>query len=94
MIRVVLEVAFSFKRELDTNWRDLELPDGADVDAAIRALAARYPVIRARLLDAEGRPQSHIDALINGRNVRSLRGLQTRLEEGDRLALLPPVGGG
>jgi molybdopterin converting factor small subunit len=94
MIRVSLEVAFSFKRELGDDWESLELPEDADVEAAILRLAARNSTVRSRLLDAAGRPQPHIDALVNGVNVRSRRGLHTRLRDGDRLTLLPPVGGG
>jgi molybdopterin synthase sulfur carrier subunit len=32
--------------------------------------------------------------LINGKNTSSLNGLQTKLKDGDVLAILPPVGGG
>jgi MoaD family protein len=32
--------------------------------------------------------------LINGKNASSLNGLQTKIKDGDVLALLPPVGGG
>lgn len=32
--------------------------------------------------------------LINGKSTASLNGLQTKLEENDVLAILPPVGGG
>jgi MoaD family protein len=32
--------------------------------------------------------------LVNGNNTSSLDGLQTKLKDGDVLAILPPVGGG
>ena len=32
--------------------------------------------------------------LINGKSATTLNGLQTELEDGDVLAILPPVGGG
>jgi molybdopterin synthase sulfur carrier subunit len=93
-IRIALEIAFSFKRELtDEDW-SLEVPAGTDVESAIQRLAERHPALRPRLLDAEDRPRAHIDALINGSNVRFKGGLQTLLQDGDRLTLLPPIGGG
>ena len=32
--------------------------------------------------------------LINGRNILSFEGLETKLKDGDVIAILPPVGGG
>lgn len=32
--------------------------------------------------------------LVNGKSATSLNGLQTKLKDGDVLAILPPVGGG
>ena len=32
--------------------------------------------------------------LVNGKSTTSLNGLQTKLKDGDVLAILPPVGGG
>jgi molybdopterin converting factor small subunit len=94
MIRVALEIAFSFKRELNADYERLELSDAADVEAAIVRLAEQNPSIRSRLFDGRGRPRTHIDALVNGGNVRLRQGLRTRLRDGDRLTLLPRVGGG
>ncbi len=93
-MRVRIELGFSFKNELCGDYRVLSLPDGADVEAAIRALAARHPQARERLLDDAGRVQRHVAALVNGGNAAWRDGLQTVLRDGDRLTLLPPVGGG
>jgi len=32
--------------------------------------------------------------LVNGRNIHFLKGRRTRLEDGDEVALFPPLGGG
>ena len=37
---------------------------------------------------------SELTVLINGRNLTFLDGPQTKLEEGDRVAIFPPTGGG
>jgi molybdopterin converting factor small subunit len=91
---VAVEIGFSFKRALPGADLTLELSPAADVLAALRALAARHPEIRDRLLDAEGQPHRHINALINGGNVSYRQGFRTPLQDGDRLTILPPVGGG
>jgi sulfur-carrier protein len=41
-----------------------------------------------------GKPQGHLQFLINGTSTATLAGLETELKDGDVLAILPPVGGG
>ncbi|MDD5263320.1 MAG: MoaD/ThiS family protein [Candidatus Bipolaricaulis sp.] len=94
MMRVSIELGFSFKKDLCEDYRVLELPEGADVEAAVRMLALRHPAAQPRLLDGAGHVRSHVAALINGGNVAWKDGLRTPLHDGDRLTLLPPVGGG
>jgi len=91
---ITLEVAFSFKHEIGTSTLDLELPAGADVASAIDELVRRFPQLERRLLTTSGAVHRHINALINGENVSFRKGFATTLAQGDRLTLLPPVGGG
>ncbi len=93
-MRVEVEIGFSFKRELGSDYRRLELPEGSDVAHALRLLADRHPAAHSRLFDDQGRIRRHINALINGQNVILKRGFSTPLRDGDRLTILPPVGGG
>ena len=39
-------------------------------------------------------PEMPINVLVDGRNIRYLKGLNTPLSEGSRVALFPPTGGG
>ncbi len=94
MIRVHVEIGFSFKHELPEDYRELSLPSGADVAAALRALAERFPAIEGRLFTAAHEVRRDVGVLINGGSSLRRDGLRTRLVEGDRLTLLPPVGGG
>jgi molybdopterin synthase sulfur carrier subunit len=91
---VDVEISFSFKRELDEREIALELPDGARVRDAVDALVGRFPQIRGRLLTDDGAIRRHINALINGGNASFRDGFETLLQDGDRLTILPPVGGG
>jgi molybdopterin converting factor subunit 1 len=61
---------------------ELELPDGATVDDAIKAVAKKY----AGLAEALGRTAWAVNlAMVDRRKV---------LIDGDELALIPPVSGG
>ena len=93
-MKISVEIAFSFKRELDDAYRTLELPDGATVRDAMAELGRRYAAVRERLFDENGEIRRNINALINGGNVQFRQRFETVLVDGDRLTILPPVGGG
>jgi len=93
-VKIDIEIAFSFKHELDGNYRCLELPTQATVLDAFNVLASRYVAFRERVFDTTGDVRRNINALINGENVQYREGFRTVLVEGDRLSVLPPVGGG
>ena len=46
------------------------------------------------IIDESGNIKPSILILKNGRNIRFLRGLLTRLEDGDKVSIFPPVSGG
>lgn len=71
-----------FRERLGREEEAIELGDGADVAAAMALLAARHPVI-AQLA---GRYQVAVN--------HSMVSTDTRLADGDELALIPPVAGG
>jgi len=38
--------------------------------------------------------QPFLSFLINGKNINNMQGFETKLKNGDTIAILPPVGGG
>jgi molybdopterin synthase sulfur carrier subunit len=74
---------------------DVDLPGGATIGDALTALLDRYPALEAEVLNDDGDLRDHIQLLRNGRNpFVTANGLETDLDEGDELALFPPVSGG
>ncbi|MFB6125809.1 MAG: ubiquitin-like small modifier protein 1 [Halolamina sp.] len=65
-------------------------PD-ATVEDALAALLAAHPPLGERVLDDDGGVRDHINVLRNGEAVDDLA---TELDDGDELALFPPVSGG
>jgi len=44
--------------------------------------------------DETGNVRSYLQFLVNGRSVTTMQSFNTKLKEGDRVAIIPPVGGG
>jgi molybdopterin/thiamine biosynthesis adenylyltransferase/rhodanese-related sulfurtransferase/molybdopterin converting factor small subunit len=67
---------------------------GATVAAALGALVSEFPDLGPQLLGEDGRPRSFVNLFVNGEDVRGRAGLDTRLADGDRLAIVPAIAGG
>jgi sulfur-carrier protein len=63
------------------------------VREVIDGLIAMYPPLRERLLDGDELPQ-FLNVFIDGTDVRLLAGLDTPVEDGAAVILLPAVAGG
>jgi molybdopterin synthase sulfur carrier subunit len=66
------------------------------VDKMLKTLAQRYGKRFVEYVydPKSGEVRSFLQFLVNGKSASILNGLQTELEDGDVLAILPPVGGG
>ena len=76
----------------------LLFPDGSrvTVDMVLETLVQRYGKrFTEYVFDGKtGEVKGFLQFLINGKSATTINGLQTELEDGDVLAILPPVGGG
>ena len=69
--------------------------DATTVDTALTGLDQRFPGIRARLCDADGRIKLFIRLFVGEEDVRLLpEGQATRLNHGDHLDIQPAIAGG
>jgi len=82
------------KQLAGTGELEVALEDGDTVGKVLTRLVANYPALRQHLFDRDGKVESYINIFVNGRSIRFLDGLDTRLSEDDVLALFPPVAGG
>ena len=71
--------------------RDL-VCEGATVGAALADCVARDPRLKPRIFREDG--SIWVGVFLNGRNVRSADGLDTALNDGDEIKLMPPIAGG
>ena len=67
---------------------------GATVADVLADLDARHAGFRERLLDEGGRLRPFVNLYVNDEDVRFLRDLDTRLEGGEILTVVPAIAGG
>ncbi|WP_369959187.1 MoaD/ThiS family protein [Pseudomonas benzenivorans] len=67
--------------------------EGANVRELIEGLEERYPGIKARLLDA-GQMHRFVNLYVNDNDIRFADNLDTALQDGDSVTILPAVAGG
>jgi MoaD family protein len=95
MVRINVKFSAMIKEATNTDEETIEI-DGEKVGELLAALVQRYGVqFRKRIIDeATGKPRRFINIFVNGRDIRNLQGLDTRLTEGDEVRLIPTVAGG
>jgi len=76
----------------------IKFPDGetVTVDKVLKKLAERHGkgFVEYVYDNKTGEVKGFLQFLVNGRSASTLNGLNTKLKNGDVLAIIPPVGGG
>jgi molybdopterin synthase sulfur carrier subunit len=85
---------FATLRDFMPGVQDIDVAGGTDLAMLLERLCGQYPGLREEIFDAGGSLKPYVNVLKNGRNVFFINNLATRLEEGDTLAIFPPVAGG
>jgi len=93
MIRVRVR-AFGDLMSLLGDESTIELEADPKVEDLIHELAEKVGSPRKDLLGPHKVMGPDLVILLNGRNIKSLKELKTRLKDGDVVTLLPPVVGG
>ncbi len=68
--------------------------EGATVADVLVDLDTRHAGLRAQLLDEQGRLRRFVNLYVNDEDVRFLKDLDTRLEGGEILTVVPAIAGG
>lgn len=67
---------------------------GENAGQALESLVKMYPTLRPHLYNNAGQLRPFVNLFLNEENIKDLQGLETPLEEVDRLMLIPSIAGG
>jgi MoaD family protein len=68
--------------------------EGATVGAVLDALFERHGELRDRLSDGDGGLRRFVNIYLGGEDIRFLDGLETPIDDGAEVTILPAVAGG
>jgi len=72
-----------------------EVPvQGQTVAAAMEHLMTQFPSMRTHLYNSDGHLRPFVNLFLGEDNIRELQGLDTPLNESDKLILIPSIAGG
>ena len=68
--------------------------NGSSVAELIANILIRYPALKPHLFDSTGELRRHFNIFVNGVHLRDLEGMETALQEGDKVILMASAAGG
>ena len=72
---------------------EIEIQVGS-VGQALEQLVSEHPALKPHLFTEAGELRSYVNLFLNDEDVRHMQGVDTSLQEGDHLMILPSIAGG
>ena len=74
---------------------EIQLQSVITVEELLILLSEKYgKKFNEYIYNKKGKVHGFLSFLVNGKNINVLEGFDTKLKQGDTIAILPPVGGG
>ena len=77
-----------------TNGQDKVTLTSTTIKNMVNDLEETFPGMKKRLCDDDGNLRNFVNVYVNGEDVRFLNGMETSLQNGDEVSLVPAVAGG
>ena len=68
--------------------------EGDDVRTVVARLDTAHPGLGERILDEDGELRRFVNVFVRDEDIRFQSGLDTRVDEGDTVSIIPAVAGG
>jgi len=68
--------------------------DGANVGEVLKSLCQQFPVLEKHLYTEDHQLRNFVTLFLNSEDIRSLQGLDTPVQEGDEISIVPAIAGG
>ena len=81
-------------RKLTNEQETVTADESSSLAELIDALEQQHPGMKERLCDETGELRRFVNIYVNGEDVRFLSGLQTPIESGAEVSIVPAVAGG
>jgi sulfur-carrier protein len=83
-----------FLTDFTNGQRQIAVDTGPVLSDALAELWRKHIGLRDRVVNERGQIRQHVNIFLNSENVRRLRLLETELNDGDEITILPSVSGG
>lgn len=77
-----------------TGGAEVILAEGGTVGAVLQEVSQSHPGLGQRLYDDKGNVRRFVNIFANDEDIRYLENLETELEDGDEVSLVPAIAGG
>lgn len=67
---------------------------GTNISTALTDLTTQYPSLKPHLFNDGGELRPFVNLFIGEDNIRDLQGIETPIQDGDKLVLIPSIAGG
>jgi molybdopterin synthase sulfur carrier subunit len=92
-MKVHLKAFASFKDILG-NEKDVDVKEGSSFGELLKDLSSKNTKLKDAVFDETGQLRDYVILMKNRKSIEHMEGLNTKLSEGDEVAILPPVAGG
>ncbi|MFX0085529.1 MAG: ubiquitin-like small modifier protein 1 [Candidatus Hodarchaeota archaeon] len=93
-ITVKVKFFATFKYITNQNEIEIQLDDGTNIAQLMEILFKSYKDLEKEIYNDNRIIKDYVQILKNGRNIKYLDNINTKLENNDVIAMFPPVAGG
>ncbi len=95
-MKITLQTVMGLKQVVGQRLMEIDLPQGSTVDDFVALMKERWgDKLSPHFIDPHsGSVHPHVRIMVNGQTIQFLKGMQTMLNDGDEVVILPLVSGG